>query len=146
LFAEQGLGDTLQFIRYAPLVKKRGGRVVVECQPALQKLLSRCAGIDLLVPRGTPLPAFDVQAPLFSLPGMLGTTLSTIPAQVPYLSADAELVDYWRQQLDPGLPIKVGIVWQGSPGFVDDRERSIPLSEFAPLGSLPGVELISLQK
>ena len=92
LHAEQGLGDTIQFIRYAPLVNERGGRVVVECQRSLASVLSRCPGIDQIVPQGSPLPAFDLQAPLLSLPGIFGTTLSTVPGTVPYVFPDPELV------------------------------------------------------
>src|SRR5262249_47992354 len=99
LFSEQGLGDTIQFIRYAPLVKERGGSVVVLCQPALRAILAGAAGIDVLVPGGNALPAFHVQMPLGSLPRIFGTTVSTIPAKVPYLFADARLVEHWRQEL-----------------------------------------------
>src|SRR5262249_1130779 len=97
--AEQGLGDTLQFIRYAPLVNRRGGTVVVECQRSLLALLSRCPGIDRLVDRGSPLPDFDVHVPLLSLPRVFGTTLATVPAEVPYLFADPRLVERWREEL-----------------------------------------------
>jgi len=169
LHAEQGLGDTLHFIRYAPLVAKRGGSVVVECQPPLARLLGSAAGIDRLVPQGSPLPAFDVQAPLLSLPGIFRTALATVPATVPYLHADAELVEHWRRELwksrksevgsrksehlhltsdirHPTSDFLVGIAWQGSPTFRGDRQRSIPLAQFAPLAEVPGVQLISLQK
>src|SRR5208282_2810674 len=99
LLAEQGLGDTLHFIRYAPLVKQLGGTVVVECQPALMRLLAGAAGIDLLVARGWPLPAFDVHASLLSLPALLHTTIANVPAKVPYLHADTELTEHWRREL-----------------------------------------------
>ena len=114
LHAEQGLGDTLHFIRYAPLVKERGGRVIVECQKALVALLKGCRGIDQLVGHGTPLPDFAVHAPLMSLPAILGTVLSTIPAATPYVHADARLVDKWGQELRPLSGFKVVLVWQGS--------------------------------
>jgi tetratricopeptide (TPR) repeat protein len=90
LHMEQGLGDMLQFIRYAPRVQQRGGRVLVECPRMVLPLFASCAGIDRLVPEGEPLPEFAVQAPLMSLPGLLGTTLKTIPAEVPYLSAPSD--------------------------------------------------------
>ena len=145
LHAEQGLGDTIQFIRYAPLVKRRGGTVILECQPALLRLLQSCAGVDRLLAQGSSLPHFDVHAPLLSLPGILGTTLSTIPAEVPYLFADANLVEHWRQELSRGVNseperqrgkealagarvLKVGIAWQGNPIHKNDKQRSIPLS------------------
>ncbi|HEY1785142.1 MAG TPA: hypothetical protein VGG30_06305, partial [Pirellulales bacterium] len=88
----------------------------------------------------------DFYLPLLSAPGALGTTVSTIPADVPYLAADAELTDRWRQELAALDGFKIGIVWQGSRDFLSDRWRSIPLTQFGPLASLPGVRLISLQK
>jgi hypothetical protein len=146
LHAEQGLGDTIQFIRYAPLVKQRGGRVVVECQPALLPLLARCPGIDQLVASGKPLPVFDVHAPLLNLPGIFRTTPATVPASVPYLFADDALVQRWRDELRSVPGFRVGIVWQGSRKHKEDRRRSVRLERFAPLAAIPGVRLISLQK
>ncbi len=146
LFAEQGFGDVIQFIRYAPLVKERGGTVIVHCQAELLSILASCGGIDQLLPRGTPPLPFDVHAPLPSLPGIFGTTVSTIPAKAPYLHADARLVEHWRQQLPPEPAFKVGIVWQGRPHLINAAQRSISLAEFAPLAAVPGVHLISLQK
>jgi tetratricopeptide (TPR) repeat protein len=146
LYAEQALGDTIQFIRYAPLVKRLGGTVVVECQPALARLLATCPGIDHLVPAGSPLPPFDVQAALLSLPGLLATTLETVPADIPYLFADAGLAASWRQELGGAETLKVGIAWQGSATFAGDRMRSAPLRHFAPLARVEGVRLFGLQK
>jgi tetratricopeptide (TPR) repeat protein len=145
LHAEQGLGDILQFIRYAPLVQERGGRVVVEAPGGLLPLLRTFRGIDVLVAKQAPLPPFDVHAGLLSLPGILGTTVETIPARVPYLAADPERVAQWRKKL-AGPEFKVGIAWQGSRTFHWDRYRSIPLAHFAPLGEVAGVRLINLQK
>src|SRR5262249_49319668 len=88
IHAEQALGDTLQFIRYAALVKERGARVVMECQPPLAPLFRGCAGIDQLIARGASLPECDFQIPLLSVPGILGTTPATVPASVPYLFAE----------------------------------------------------------
>jgi tetratricopeptide (TPR) repeat protein len=146
LYSEQGLGDTLQFIRYAALVKERGGTVVVQCQPALLPLLGRCPGIDQLSPAGGTLPGFVVQAPLMSLGGIFGTTLATIPARVPYLSADPDLVEHWRLQLAPVRGLRVGIAWQGSRTHAWDRHRSIPPEQFEALARVAGVRLVSLQK
>jgi hypothetical protein len=146
LYAEQGLGDTIQFVRYAALVKQRGGSVIVECPRPLVSLLKSCAGIDRLVARGDPLPAFDVQAPLLSLPGIFQTALDNLPATIPCLFADADLVRCWREDLAPLAGRKIGIAWRGSPAHVDDRARSLPLSCFESLARLPGIRLLSLQK
>jgi tetratricopeptide (TPR) repeat protein len=162
LHAEQGQGDAIHFIRYGPLVKERGaGRIAVACHKSLIPLLSRCTWIDELVTQGSLLPAFDVHAALLSLPGLFDTTLETIPAKVPYLSADPDLVAAWRHELDRAVGVapsggdaakagpptlKVGIAWQGNPKHVSDHTRSIPLACFAPLGQVPGIQLISLQK
>jgi tetratricopeptide (TPR) repeat protein len=146
LYMEQGLGDMLQFIRYAPLVKERGGRVVVECTRMLIPLFSTCKGIDQLVAEGEPLPDFDVQVPLMSLPRLFKTTLETVPAAVPYFFPDDELVERWRQRLTSIDGLKIGISWQGNPNHQWDRHRSFPLKELAGISQLPGVRLISLQK
>ncbi|HWY85823.1 MAG TPA: tetratricopeptide repeat protein [Gemmataceae bacterium] len=146
LHSEQGLGDTIQFIRYAPLVKDCGGRVVVECQRPLLPLLAGCSGIDQLFAQGDTLPAFDVQAPLLSLPWILGTTFDTIPARGPYLRAEPERAQSWRKKLEPLGGFKVGIVWQGNPTHTSDHYRSFPLAQLATLARVEGVRLISLQK
>jgi Flp pilus assembly protein TadD len=146
LHAEQGLGDTLQFIRYAPLVKQRGGRVVVVCPQPLVPIVTTCRGIDQVVPEGSTLPAFDVHAPLLSLPMILGTTLVTIPVEVPYLWAVARAIDEWRRVLDAGAAFRVGIAWQGNPRQRSDRRRSFPLARLAPLAQVEGVRLICLQR
>ena len=152
LRTEQGLGDTIQFIRFAALVKERVGTVLCTCPPSLVRLLRTCAGIDGIIPIGEPLPAFDVQVPLMSLPGILQTTLETIPAPIPYLQADAALTETQAHALANTNEFKVGIVWQGNPRrwnanfLFADRLRSIPLLHFEPLAQVPGVRLISLQK
>jgi Flp pilus assembly protein TadD len=144
--AEQGLGDTLQFIRYAPLLHQRGGRVIMMCQPLLTRLLARNSGIERLLAHGDPTPEFDFHVPLLSLPGLLGTTLESVPADVPYLGAEPELVETWRQRLSIYPGFKIGIAWQGNPKYRLDRVRSVPLAQFAPLARVPGVHLLSLQK
>jgi hypothetical protein len=136
----------LQFIRYAPLVRERGGRVLVACQRPLLRLLESCPGIDRIIAQGDPIPAFDVHAPLLSLPRLFGTTLATVPANVPYLAADPDLVERWRRELESTPGFKIGIAWSGSASYRRDRLRSIPLARFAPLAELPGVHLVSLQK
>ncbi len=146
LHAEQGLGDTIQFIRYVQLVKERGGKVIMQCQAPLLKLIGCVPHIDVLLPQDALPPAFDVQAPLLSLPGILHTTPATVPAAVPYLHADQRLVAHWRRQLEPVKGLKIGIAWQGNAANPADRRRSIPLACFAPLARVEGVQFISLQK
>ena len=145
LHAEQGLGDTIQFIRYASVVKQQGGTVFVECPKPLLGLLEGCAGVDQLIGQGHDLPAFDVHAPLLSVPGILKTSLETIPAKVPYLFPKPVLLEQWRKRLILVDGFKIGIAWQGNPKYRDDRWRSIPLRCFAPLAQIPGVRLIGLQ-
>jgi hypothetical protein len=142
---EQGVGDTLQFIRYVPLVQESGGRVILVCQPALVPLLRRSPRIERLVAHGESLPEYDVHVPLLSLPGLFGTTLDTVPAAVPYLDAEPALMEAWRHRLGSYAGFRVGIVWQGNPQFRFDRLRSIPLAQFSPLAQVPGVHLVSLQ-
>jgi hypothetical protein len=144
MYAEGGLGDTIQFVRYARLAQEQGATVVVECQRPLVRLLARCPGIDHLVAHGDALPAHDVEVPLLSLPYCFRTRLETIPAKVPYLWTDPGLVEQWRQELAAVIGLKIGINWQGSKG--DNDPRSIPLTAFAPLAAVPGVRLFSLQK
>ena len=151
LYFEQGAGDTLQFVRDAPLVKARGGTVVLAVPDKLRPLLSRCAGVDRFLEPNGSLAGCDVQAALMSLPRIFKTELDTIPNDVPYLSAEPELVERWRAELaagepSPVAPFRVGIGWQGSPVYTGDRFRSIPLAEFAPLADVAGIRLVSLQK
>ncbi len=145
LRAEQGLGDTIQFVRYAALVNQRGGKVVIQCQRQLAGLLATCPGVDRVVAVGDPLPDFDVHIPLMSLPLIFGTTLETIPAKVPYLTPDAASLARWKDEFSGERALKVGIAWQGSPSQLFDRARSIPLAQFAALAGLDGVRLYSLQ-
>lgn len=142
LYAEQGLGDTIQFLRYAPLVAARGGRVLVECQRPLCELAMTVEGVEQVVAAGEPLPEFDVQAPLLSLPRILGTSLENIPGRIPYLAAP-QCAD--RRVLPGEYSLKVGLAWAGSPGHANDRRRSLELARFAPLGQIEGVRFVSLQ-
>jgi hypothetical protein len=147
LWAEQGMGDILQFVRYAPLVKERVGTVLLDCPGALRGLLMSCPGIDALVGGGEAQASPDVQAPLLSLPRLLGTSsLAGIPATVPYLFVDAPQREQWRARVGDGPGLKVGVVWQGNPLFSGDRFRSVALEQFRPLAGVPGVRLYSLQK
>ena len=147
LHAEQGLGDTLQFVRYAQHVKARGGRVIVECQAPLATLVSTCDGVDEVVVQGSPLPAFDVHAPLLSLPLIFHTQINSVPNQTPYLNVPAR--DH--AQIEAAIAahngqFKVGIVWAGRPTHPNDRNRSCELALFVALSARPGVALFSLQK
>jgi tetratricopeptide (TPR) repeat protein/predicted O-methyltransferase YrrM len=159
IYMEQGLGDMVQFIRFAAHVKLRGGRILVECPGFVAPLLARCAGIEELVIEGSPLPRFDWQIPIMSLPGVLGITLESIPNQVPYVLVEPARVERWRgvvagDGFDPtcrsspnrSRPLNIGIVWQGNPNHRLDRYRSVPLTLFAPLARIPGIRLISLQR
>lgn len=147
LHPEGGYGDTIQFVRYAPLVAQRGGKVVLGCVAELRRLLETLEGVEELAITGSSMPRFDVHCPLLSLPRLLKTTLQNIPAQVPYLRADAAQSGRWRAKLPAGKePLKVGLTWAGRPEFEDDRNRSIPLTHLAPLGQVEGVWFCSLQK
>jgi tetratricopeptide (TPR) repeat protein len=146
LAAEQGLGDTIQFIRYAPLIQQTASRVIVHCPRPLVKLLDGCGGVDQLIVKGDELPDFDIEAPLLSLPRILGTTAETIPAEVPYLAANDDLVAKWQKWRADIDGFTVGICWQGNRDYPRDNERSLQLASFASLAGIPGVKLVSLQK
>jgi hypothetical protein len=146
LHAEQGLGDTIQFIRYAPLVKALGGDVLVECQKPLKPLLASCPGVDQLIAEGNQAPAFDFHLPLMGLPRVFNTELASIPAGVPYVFADQGLVKHWRSKLAAWRGFRIGIHWQSKAGQSSFRSRNIPLECFAFLNQIPGITLISLQK
>jgi Flp pilus assembly protein TadD len=151
LHYEQGFGDTLQFIRFAPQVKERGGRVWLFCQTPLVRLMSLCPSLDWVIDGSPPFPDFPIHAPLLSVPSILKITTATFPRE-PYLEADAATIDFWRPILSRALGVtqlhsvfKIGIAWQGSPLNRIDRWRSFPLSHFANLSRFPGVRLINLQ-
>ncbi len=146
LHAEQGFGDTIQLVRYVPLVAARGGQVVLEAAPELRRLLQGTRGIARWVDAGDALPPFDVHCPLLSLPMAFGTTLQNIPHTVPYVQADAEGVERWRKELSGDGRRKVGLAWAGEPTHGNDRNRSLSLSALAPLADAKGVTFYSLQK
>ena len=146
LWAEQGLGDTVQFCRYAPLVRELGFRVLLYVPRILVGLLKSLRGVDRLVPEGTEVPAHDVQCPLMSLPDRLGTTIDNVPAGGPYLAADDRYVTKWKDRVAGLGGYRVGLCWQGNPHHLWDRHRSARLWELAPLGRLPGIRLVSLQQ
>jgi hypothetical protein len=143
LHAEQGFGDTIQFVRYAPLLARRGAKVVCEVQPELQPLLSQLADITVIASGGTR-PAFDLHAPLLSLPLAFKTRAHTIPDALPYLAAPAERVAYWRDRLPLDHP-RAGFVWSGSPTHKNDSNRSIALARMAPLFEDSPMQCVGLQ-
>jgi tetratricopeptide (TPR) repeat protein len=142
--SEQGFGDVLQFVRYLPRVKVRGGTVVFETRRALLPLLAGIAGADRVVPlpEGSARTPGDLAVPLLSLPGVFGTELETIPAEVPYLFADPQRARRWQARIG-GAELRVGLVWAGT---ATDPGRACPLAWFAPLTRLPGVRFYGLQK
>lgn len=145
---EQGLGDTLHFVRYLPMVKARGGTVILEVRKPLHALLQYFPGIDELVVasyRQRPAVQFDFHTSLLDLPGIFRTTLQTIPAKVPYVHADSQKAQFWGRMLS-GDHFKVGIVWSGSPTYERNHIRSCNLEDFAPLAHIDAVRLYSLQK
>ena len=152
LHAEQGFGDTLQFCRYAPMVAALGARVVIEVQPELKRLLTGMPGVALVVAQGEATGPFDLHCPLLSLPLAFGTTVETIPGAVRYLQADPMATEAWRARLADLPGVKVGLVWAGNPRSFNqiaaemDRRRSFALERYAPLGAIPGMTLVSLQK
>jgi hypothetical protein len=131
LYAEQGLGDTIQFARYATLLKERGARVILEIPASLVQLLSGLA--DHVVEIGTPLPPFDFHLPMLSAPFELGTTLESIPAQARYLAADAQALEKWKLREDAAPSPRVGFAWSGSRTLANDLNRSMPLATMLPL-------------
>lgn len=145
LFAEYGLGDALHFVRYLPMVTARGGNIVLQVQPALASLLRTLPDVTV-IPRGEPLPPFDLQLPLMSLPRVFGTTLDTIPADVPYLHADPARLLRWRAALAGVTALKVGVAWAGNIRHKGDRQRSLSAEAVLPRLVMPGVQLYSLQK
>jgi tetratricopeptide (TPR) repeat protein len=146
LHAEQGFGDTIQFCRYASLVAKRGARVILEVQEPLHELTSTLPGVAQIVSRGDPLPDFDLQCPLLSLPLAFGTQLATIPSQTPYLRAPSEAAKHWNIRLGAKNRPRIGLAWSGRPTHKNDHNRSIALSSF--LSSLADVDAtyVSLQR
>jgi len=144
IHAEQGLGDTIQFARFATMAKDRGvGRIVLACQAPLLALMDGIAGIDAVVPRDGPLPPYDAQIAMMSLGAALKITGAALPP-APYLTADPARVRAWTERLGPGF--KLGLVWQGHRLHRNDRNRSLPAAALAPLLTVPGVKTFSLQK
>lgn len=145
LFADYGIGDVLQFVRYMPMVVARGGAVVLQVQPAIAALLRNLEGVTV-VARGEALPPFDMQLAMMDLPRIFGTTLETIPTAIPYLHAEPAKVAKWRSTLAVSPLFKVGVVWAGNPRHKGDAQRSLPAQAVLQNLITPGVQLFSLQK
>jgi hypothetical protein len=147
IHTEQGLGDVLQFLRFLPELARRGARIIFACQKPLQPFLRTLSCVDEWFPIDEPgTITFEMYSSLLSLPALLGVEEATIPREVPYVAADPQRVEKWRARIR-GLPgLKVGICWHGSPTFKGNHLRSVPLAQFAPLATVPGVTLVSLQK
>jgi tetratricopeptide (TPR) repeat protein len=152
LWAEQGFGDTLQFIRFAGEVARRGATVIVEAQPQLVAVLRSVPGITTIVGRATDLPEYDLHCPLMSLPHRLGLTLQALPVAESYIAADPARAQPWSTRLQAYAQSRVGLVWAGRsrPGAVDlaaiDARRSVTLQQLSPILAVPGIDLFSLQK
>lgn len=149
IHAEGGLGDIIQKCRYLPAAQALGAEVILEVPATLARLMAGLKGDFRCVSRGEPLPAFDLHTPTISLPLVFGTTLATIPADVPYLHADADKVSAWRRHLGEKTRPRVGLVWSGMVRRELDpnpaRKRGVSLQTLAPLLALP-IEFHSLQK
>ncbi|MHB8621644.1 MAG: tetratricopeptide repeat protein, partial [Chloroflexota bacterium] len=146
VMAEQGLGDTIQFVRYLPLAARAcRGPIVLQCQPELRRLLRDVDGADEVAARGERLPPCSAATSLMSLPRLLAGQ-ATIPASVPYLRPEPPLAATWRRRLATHAGAKVGVVWAGSPGNRSDASRSLPAAALRPLAEVRGVSLFSLQK
>ena len=146
LYAEQGLGDTLQFIRFAPPVQQRGARVILECQPVLMKLLSRIPALETVLAKDSALPSLDFQLALLSAPQRLGTTLDTLPA-APYLTAAPRMMEEWEAHLarvSEPASLRIGLCWTGNPQHKNDRNRSMPPSNFERLKGIPRTTFFGL--
>jgi tetratricopeptide (TPR) repeat protein len=147
LWSEQGLGDTIQFIRYAPLLTARGAQVHLRCQPPLLRLLSKQLTLKTVTPENAPLPPFDLHYPLLSLPHLFRTTLDSIPAETPYLKPDPELASAWANRLKiSGALRRVGIAWATNLLPDSARKRWINPAALSQLASVRDVQFISLQK
>ncbi|MGB6538811.1 MAG: tetratricopeptide repeat-containing glycosyltransferase family protein [Xanthobacteraceae bacterium] len=145
LHAEQGFGDTIQFVRYAPFLAERGARVILEVQPQLVRLLSGIAGVAQVLPRKASLPPFDFHCPLLSLPLAIGTVLETIPSCVSYLAPPTQSAAYWQARLPSRRPL-IGLAWAGERAHDNDVNRSMRLEALAPLLDLPDAWFVSLQR
>jgi Tfp pilus assembly protein PilF len=145
LHSEQGFGDSIQFGRYVPLVAPRGARVVMEVEAPLCGLMKGLTGVAQVIAKGDPLPHFDIQCPLPSLPLAFETRLETIPSDAPYLRVSEQALHRWSGRLGPKHHLRIGLAWAGNPKHVRDRERSMRLRDLLPLTDIDA-SFVSLQK
>jgi Tfp pilus assembly protein PilF len=145
--AEQGIGDTILFSRYSPMLQERGGSITLACHPRLVPLIRQtmCESIVVVPDTQPPYPATDFRAGLLSMPLRFGTTVQSVPDRCPYLQPDAAAVARWRERLQESSGLKVGLAWAGNPKYPQDRARSIDLSQLAPLLRQAGVSWYTLQ-
>jgi Flp pilus assembly protein TadD len=144
---EQGLGDSIHFARYCAMVAERGGKVRLFCDLRLHRLFRNLKGVESLVWESDSASDCELQCQLMSLPLIFKTDLSSIPAAIPYLMPERELVENWKLKISAGGEgLRVGLTWAGNPEHLDDRSRSIKPVEFAPLANVPGIVFHSLQK
>ncbi|MGH8629191.1 MAG: tetratricopeptide repeat protein, partial [Burkholderiales bacterium] len=146
LYAEQGFGDALQFVRYAPLVAQRGGKVILSCSPKLMALFGSAQGVSAMHNAEDTAPDFDVCCSLLSLPRLHGTALETIPAAVPYLHAPRDATERWRARLAADRGLKIGLFWSTESRNRMTPLRSLHLDMLAPLAAVPGTTFYSLQR
>jgi hypothetical protein len=140
---EQGFGDTFQFLRYVPMIRARGAKVLLETNYKMAGLVRRMAGDMTVIVSGTMLPDFDLHVPMLSLPAIFRTSTSTVPSCVPYLTADPALAAQWQTKLAPADGLRVGLVWSGNPK--PDPRRSASLEVLAPLAQVPGISFVAMQ-
>jgi tetratricopeptide (TPR) repeat protein len=145
LHSEQGFGDTIQFCRYVPLVAARHARVVMEVEEPLCELMTGLAGTTQIIANGDPLPDFDFQCPLPSLPLAFKTRLETIPSSARYLQVPKQALEYWGALLGTKRSLRIGLAWAGNPKHVRDKERSMRLRNLLPLLDIDAT-FVSLQK
>lgn len=146
IWSEQGLGDALQFVRYVPMLAKAGATVFLLVKPALAEFFMDMPGVEAVFVPDQPLPQRDYHCPMMSLPRVFGTTIKTIPAEIPYLYADTSKVLAWQARLGKKNGVRIGLAWSGSAEHRHDFKRSIPLAAFERLCKLPGCQLVSLQQ
>lgn len=147
LLGEQGVGDNIQFARYATLIAQRNGRVILRCQKSVAPLLATIPGVERTIDETDPLPSFDTWMAMLSLPRVFGTTLDNVPSSVPYIVADPHKVEAWRSRIAPHrAKLNIGLAWAGNANQANDRNRSANLALLSPLAGVADAAIFSLQK